>query len=287
MIKLKLKKRLKGAQGTMDLSLDFEIQKGALVSLYGDSGAGKTTTLRLIAGLIFPEEGKIELEGVVCCDTEIGVAMLPQKRKVGMVFQDYALFPNMTVKGNLLFALDAKSNTGIVEELLELMELKKLSAQYPNELSGGQKQRVALARALVQKPKILLLDEPLSSLDREMRAKLQDYILKVHRKYELTTILVSHDLGEIFKMSDQVFWLDQGKIIKKGQASEVFFEEEKTSLFDCVGEVLRINNKRMNVLVNHKIMELQIPDTFKEKLKVGDLIRLFPKDFELTIRKSD
>jgi molybdate transport system ATP-binding protein len=154
-------------------------------------------------------------------DKEKKVNIKPQLRNIGMVFQDYSLFPNMTVKENLEFALEKGQSRSIVDDLLQLSELGQLYNKKPTILSGGQKQRVALARALVRQPKLLLLDEPLSALDSEMQSKLQDYILKVHQEFKLTTIMISHDLLEVIKMSARVLILEEGRIMKDGTPGEV------------------------------------------------------------------
>ncbi len=225
MIEIDLSKRLRSPSGYMSLNLDFKLPEESLLTIYGKSGAGKTSILRMIAGLLLPEKGKIVVNGNTWLDSDQGINVKTQKRGVGFLFQDYALFPNMTVKENLLFALDKGGSHAVVNQLIELIELGDLQNLKPNQLSGGQQQRVALARALVQKPELLMLDEPLSALDNEMRVKLQDHILDVHREYKLTTLMVSHDISEVGKMSDAVLVLDEGQVSAYGTPAEIFENE--------------------------------------------------------------
>ncbi len=231
MISVQISKQLHGPEGDMDLQVDTKIQKGEFVTVFGPSGAGKTSILRMLAGLLKPDSGRIEVGDSIWFDSGKKVHLPPQLRTVGMVFQDYSLFPNMTVRENLDFALEKGQPKAIVEDLLELTELGQLAGKRPFQLSGGQKQRVALARALVRKPQLLLLDEPLSALDAAMQDKLQDYILKVHREFGLTTILISHDLIEVVKMSERVLVLDQGRIAQDGKPGEVLPLERLRSFF--------------------------------------------------------
>ena len=221
MIELSVKKRLFSSNGDMLLDVNFSIKPGELVTLYGPSGAGKTTLLKMLCGLVEPEEGTICVSDEVWYDSTVGVNVKPQERNVGIVFQEYALFPNMTVRGNLEYALKKDQSTAIVDELLDLMELSSLGGKKPAVLSGGQQQRVALARAIVRRPKVLLLDEPMSALDTNLRLKIQDYILSVHRQYNLTTILVSHDLLEVTRLSTYVYLMDNGQIVSQGAPKKV------------------------------------------------------------------
>lgn len=216
MIGINIRKRLAGADGLLDLHFTTQIQKGELITLYGPTGAGKTSILRMLAGLVKPDEGSILVDGQVWFDKAKRIEIITQQRDIGMVFQDYSLFPNMTIRENLTYALTKGQDGGIIDHLLDIAGLVNLQHQKPLKLSGGQKQRVALARALVRKPKLLLLDEPLSALDRVMRNKLQDYIIQFHREFELTTILVSHDLPEVIKMSERVLVLENGAISQDG-----------------------------------------------------------------------
>ena len=195
MIEVSIQKKLKAPFGEMNLDIQTNIEQGQFVTLYGKSGAGKTSTLRILAGLLEPDNGKISIHGNILLDTSNKINLAPQKRKIGFVFQDYALFPNMTIFENLSFALQKNQSKKILDELIEMMEIGNLRSEKPQHLSGGQQQRVALARALVQKPELLLLDEPLAALDNEMRNKLQQYIIQVHREFKLTTILISHDVS--------------------------------------------------------------------------------------------
>ncbi|WP_194778020.1 ABC transporter ATP-binding protein [Pararhodonellum marinum] len=227
MIKLDLHKKLYGADGLIQLQVKTDIQKNELVTLYGPSGAGKTSIIRMIAGLMKPDLGSILVNEETWFDSQQKIHLRTQERPIGMVFQEYSLFPNMTVFGNLKFALPRDASEDIIEEMLDTIGLQNLRDKKTNWLSGGQKQRVGLARALVRKPSILLLDEPLSSLDTNMRVKLQDDILNFHKKYGLTTILVSHDFHEVQKMSDRVLLIENGKIESEGKVGEVFKETWK------------------------------------------------------------
>ncbi len=221
MIKIAIEKKLLGANGQMNLRFQAEIKPGELVTIYGPSGAGKTSVIRMLAGLSTPENGKIDVDDELWFDSSKKINLKPQSRNIGIVFQEYSLFPNMTVRGNLEFALEKGQPKAVVDELLNLTELSELQNRKPQLLSGGQKQRIALARALIRKPKLLLLDEPLSALDREMQAKLQDYILQVHQHYKLTTILVSHDITEVVKMSKRVILFEDGKVKNEGTPTDV------------------------------------------------------------------
>ena len=223
MIEIQLKKLLSSGEGPLQLDINLEIGQGEFLAITGPSGSGKTTLLRLLAGLTPPDEGFISFDGQIWLDSVKGISMRPQERNIGLVFQDYALFPNMTVRENLEFALAKKQDNRIVEELMAISELKELEDSYPATLSGGQQQRVALARALVRKPRLLLLDEPLSALDAKIRARLQNYILRLHEKFQLTTILVSHDYREIFKLASRVVALQQGQIIQPDLPAAVLF----------------------------------------------------------------
>ena len=221
MIDIAITRKLSGPGGQMSLQFNTKIDSGEFVCVYGPSGAGKTSVLRMLAGLLTPDDGHIVTDNTTWFDRAKKVDLKPQLRNIGMVFQEYSLFPNMTVRGNLEFALKKESSADIVDELLQLTELEQLQDQKPALLSGGQKQRVALARALIRRPRLLLLDEPLSALDSVMQAKLQDYILRVHQQFSLTTILVSHDVFGVVKMSKRVLILEEGTIKRDGPPREV------------------------------------------------------------------
>jgi molybdate transport system ATP-binding protein len=240
MLILKAHKMLHTADGPQALDIAFELEQGRLLTLYGPSGAGKTTLLRLLAGLTDMDTGYIESGGEIWVDTRLKINRAARRRPVGMVFQDFALFPHLTVRENLEFALKKGDDNRLVKELIELMELGSLQNIHPPRLSGGQQQRVALARAVARKPRLLLLDEPLSALDDEMRFRLQDYILKAHRQYALTTILVSHYLPEIFRLSDEVIRLEKGRILRSGSPSDVFSTGNISGKFKVTGEIVEI-----------------------------------------------
>ncbi|MCG9789696.1 ABC transporter ATP-binding protein [Vibrio barjaei] len=201
--------------------IEFTIQKGEFITLLGPSGCGKSTLLRSLAGLNPVEGGQIIVDGA-----DITHAA-PQQRGIGMVFQSYALFPNMTVAGNIAFGLKMQSLGKAeiqreVAKVVELVELQGKENHYPHQLSGGQRQRVALARALVVKPRILLLDEPLSALDAKIRKNLRQQIRSIQKELNLTTIFVTHDQEEAMIMSDRIFLMNKGEIVQQGAPEAIY-----------------------------------------------------------------
>ncbi|MFP6860263.1 ABC transporter ATP-binding protein [Pseudomonas sp.] len=201
--------------------INCEIAKGEFITLLGPSGCGKSTLLRCVAGLTGVNGGQILLDG------EDLVPVAPQKRGIGMVFQSYALFPNMTVQQNVAFGLRMQKVKGSeaeqrVKEVLELVELNDFANRYPPQLSGGQCQRVALARSLVTRPRLLLLDEPLSALDARIRKHLREQIRNIQQELGLTTIFVTHDQEEALVMSDRIFLMNGGKIVQSGDAETLY-----------------------------------------------------------------
>ena len=263
------------SQNGRDHKMRFEmrIDKGEFVTVIGESGEGKTSLLRMIAGLLNPDSGQISVDSTIWFSTAYPTNLLPQKRGVGFVFQDYALFPNMSVLENLKFAASKESDEIFIDELLETMELKEVQYLNPMSLSGGQQQRVALARALVQKPKILLLDEPLSALDYEMRKKLQNYLLEIHKKYKLTTIMVSHDISQTIKMSDTVFVLKEGEIIKNGSPISIFSEKVSNVGSQLKGEIIKVESTddqlEVTVLIGNQTVKVYQDLKDQDKYALG------------------
>ncbi|HGY0994056.1 TPA: ABC transporter ATP-binding protein [Aeromonas salmonicida subsp. pectinolytica] len=214
--------------------IEFGIRKGELVTLLGPSGCGKSTLLRALAGLTPVDGGQVRVAG------EDITWQAPQKRGIGMVFQSYALFPNMTVWDNVAFGLQMKPQPGrelaaSVQEALSLVELDGFERRYPAELSGGQRQRVALARALVVRPRILLLDEPLSALDARIRRSLRLQIREIQQRLELTTIFVTHDQEEALTMSDRVFLMNKGEIVQSGSPEQIYTQPASEFVASFIG----------------------------------------------------
>lgn len=291
MIHIQLHKALHAATGHMDLRVELQIPIGAFVAVSGPSGGGKTTLLRLVAGLEKPESGLVRFQDESWLDISRGICLSPQKRKMGLVFQDYALFPNMTVEENLAYALGKGQDRAIIRELMTIMELSELAGRYPMNLSGGQQQRVALARALVRKPGLLLLDEPLSALDTAMRAKLQDYILELHRSFQLTTILVSHDFSEIKKMAEKVYWLEDGQILKMGKPEEVFHMAPAGNIPELQGTVqeiyTRLGKSKIRVRIGDNLVEVPLSPEQARSLHINSPVTLQWSATGLHLRSSD
>ncbi len=291
MIHIALQKKLTAVDGEMLLDVDFTLKQGKLTTLYGESGVGKTSIFRIIAGLLKADKGLISVQQKTWLDTEQKICLKPQQRKIGFVFQDYALFPNMTVKENLFFALEKGQDKQIIDQLIAIIELGNLENRKPQHLSGGQKQRVALARAMVRKPDILLLDEPLSALDPKMRAKLQDYILEVHKQFKLTTLLISHDIGEVVKMSDHVIILKNGKITEQGIPIDIFTNKRVSGKFQFSGEIIQIQKEDLvyivTVLIEVNFVKVVAQEDEIKNLTVGDKVIVASKAFNPILYKID
>ncbi|WP_226672490.1 ABC transporter ATP-binding protein [Rossellomorea aquimaris] len=214
-----IQKSFEGQTVIQDMNL--EIEKGELVTFLGPSGCGKSTLLRMIAGLVTPEEGSILIDGRDVTNVS------PKDRGVGMVFQSYALFPNMNVYENVAFGLKMKKmeKSEIHEKVMNIIELVGLTGKekaFPHELSGGQQQRVALARSVVVEPKVLLLDEPLSALDAQIRKNLQQLLRSIQQRLGITMILVTHDQEEAMIVSDRIVLLNKGEMVQSGHPHDIY-----------------------------------------------------------------
>ena len=226
-----------------DFSLDVE--EGSFTTLLGSSGSGKTTLLRLISGFLDMQSGSIYVNG------KLMNGVLPNKRKIGMVFQDYALFPHMTVEQNLYYGLKLKKETkhnkeenrSLVLETAENLGLTDLLERFPWELSGGQQQRVALGRVLVLKPELLLMDEPLSSLDKNLRLKLRQELKEIQKSLKITTLYVTHDQEEAFGLSDKIALMNEGSLLQSGTPQELYFKPKNQYIAEFTGSVNYIDGK--------------------------------------------
>lgn len=207
-------------------NLNLVIKDGDFVSLLGPSGCGKTTTLRMIAGLETPTEGEIYIDGKLVFSSEKGVDVSPDKRNVGFLFQNYALWPHMTVYKNIAFGLenmkwDKEKIRKRVEELLDTLKIREYVDRYPAELSGGQQQRVGIARALAADAKILLMDEPFGALDEITKRAMQDEMLSLQKKLHMTIVFITHDIREAMKLGDRVLVMEKGRIAQIGMPQEI------------------------------------------------------------------
>ncbi|MCR8684937.1 sulfate/molybdate ABC transporter ATP-binding protein [Campylobacter ureolyticus] len=281
MIEFSLKKELFGVNENMELNVKISFKSGSFISLSGESGSGKTTILRCLAGLE-KANGFIKVDDEIWQDEKIFLS--PQKRRIGFVFQDYALFENLSVKDNFLFV---EKDINHCNKLLDMLGLMSLKDRYPTNLSGGQKQRVALGRAMMRKPKLLLLDEPLSALDPHLRARLQDEISKIQDMFKTTTILVSHDPNEIYKLANYMFVLKNGKIVKKGTPKEILLKTNGSQKFAFSGTLLNLEKIDTifvaTVSVGQQITEVALASDLG--LRIGDEVTISSKAFNLNISK--
>lgn len=281
MIDIEVNKELIGSNGKMNLDIKLNINNGDFIALTGLSGSGKTTLLRILAGLE-QSESKIKVDNKIWQDNK--KFLPPQQREIGFVFQDYALFTNMSVKQNLLYV---NKDEKLTNHLLELTELSQLKNRNVTSLSGGQKQRVSLCRALMNRPKLLLMDEPLSALDPSMRTKLQDEILTLHREFKTTTIMVSHDPSEIYRLSNRVIVLEDAKIIKDGNAKDVLLKTSGSAKFSFEGELLDI--VKVDVIyiaiisIGQQLVEVVLSEDETINLQIGSKVRVSTKAFSPNI----
>lgn len=281
MIKINIQKQLHGSNGLMNLDVNLEIKQGEFLALAGLSGSGKTTLLRILAGL---EEasGIIKINNSIWLDEKFSLS--PQKREIGFVFQDYALFPNYTVLENLLYV---KKDLKLANHLLRITDLSELKNRLPQTLSGGQKQRISLCRALMNRPNILLMDEPLSALDSNMRTKLQNEILTLHKEFNTTTIMVSHDPSEIYRLANRVITLNFGQIINDGKPKDILLKTKGSQKFSFEGELLDIIKVDVIhvavVSIGQQLVEVVVGKDEVKNLIIGQKVSLSTKAFSPTI----
>ena len=225
-----------------ELNVSFDIPRGKITALFGPSGAGKSSILRLISGLEMAEDGFISNGNEIWFDKAKGINLHPQQRSVGFVFQDYALFPHMTVERNVAYGIKEKWRMKEIKDLIGIAGLSGYERHYPAQLSGGQKQRVSLIRAIARKPDILLLDEPFSALDWQTRIQLQEDVKEIITQFNVTTMYVTHDVSEVYKLANNVIVMESGKEVKRGTPEEVFLGKRLSTRVQVTGKVVGIEH---------------------------------------------
>jgi molybdate transport system ATP-binding protein len=239
MIEARIRKTFPAGRESSGFSLDVEFKTSqGVTALFGPSGSGKTLTLECIAGFVRPDEGRIQLDGGILFDGQTGVQIAPQKRRCGYVFQNYALFPHMTLRQNLAFAaartrrLERHRRVG---EMLEKFQIGDVAGRRPHEVSGGQKQRCSIARALIADPRMLLLDEPARGLDAPLRAELYDILRQVQTEFRIPALLVTHSLEECFELADEMLILREGRLVQSGPPAQICEQPASLELARLLG----------------------------------------------------
>ena len=256
-------------QGIQKIEANLQISLGEYVSISGISGSGKTTFLRLLSGLIQPQNGTIYWGEQVWHDTKTKQCIPPQERNIGMVFQDYALFPNMNTLDNIIFACKEKVEKKYLQSIVDTLGLDNYLTRYPYQLSGGQQQRVAIARALISKPALLLLDEPFSALDESLKKTIQSFIYEIHKQNSMTTLVVSHQISEIkpyahrFLQFENEKLLDYHYIEKKNLSVQGILISKEMSVSEM---------SQVTLLYDGKTYQFPFPSSELEKLNIGDKI---------------
>lgn len=269
-------------------NLNLVIPDHAFVTLLGPSGCGKTTTLRMIAGLETPTSGKITIDGTVVFDSEKGINISPAKRNVGFLFQNYALWPHMTVYQNIAFGLenlkwnkeDIKKR---VDELLKMLKIEEFINRYPSELSGGQQQRVAIARTLAPNPKVLFMDEPLSNLDAKLRLEMRTELKRLHNDTNSTFVYVTHDQLEAMTLATEVCLLDKGILQQYDPPLEVYAKPHNLFVADFVGNPTMNFVEANAKIIDQNILEINF-DNFKAIFESKEAISLNSNEIILGIR---
>lgn len=273
------------------LDVSFDIPYKKITALFGPSGSGKTTALRIISGLEMADDGIITYGEEIWFHKMKRINIPPQQRSIGFLFQDYALFPHMTVERNVAYGIKEKGRLKEVKELLSLVGLSGYEHHYPAQLSGGQKQRVAMIRALVRKPDLLLLDEPLSALDLETRLRLQEDLKRIIQQFHTTTLFVTHDVSEVYKIADHVVALDSGRVVKQGTPEKVFLGKKLSTRIQIVGKVVSIESDpimaAVTVIHDDQYFKTLIDneDVCQMNLKIGDNVVIGAKSSDVILFK--
>jgi molybdate transport system ATP-binding protein len=254
-------------QGIQKIEANLQIPFGEFVSISGISGSGKTTFLRLISGLIQPKNGTICWGEQVWHDTKTKQCIPPQERNIGMVFQDYALFPNMNTLDNIIFACKEKVEKKYLQSILDTLGLYNYLTRYPHQLSGGQQQRVAIARALISKPALLLLDEPFSALDESLKKTIQSFIYEIHKQNSMTTLVVSHQISEIKPYAHRFLQFENEKLMDYH-----YIEKKNLSVQGMLisKEMSASEMSQVTLLYDGKTYQFPFPSSELEKLNIGD-----------------
>jgi molybdate transport system ATP-binding protein len=256
-------------QGIQKIEANLQIPLGEYVSISGVSGSGKTTFLRLISGLIQPQNGTICWGDQVWHDTKNKQCIPPQERNIGMVFQDYALFPNMNTLDNIIFACKEKVEKKYLQSIFDTMGLDNYLTRYPHQLSGGQQQRVAIARALISKPALLLLDEPFSALDESLKKTVQSFIYEIHLQNSMTTFVVSHQISEIKPYAHRFLQFENEKLIDYPYIEKNNFTVQGILISK---EKSESEMSQVTLIYDGKIYQSPFPSSELEKLHIGDKI---------------
>lgn len=276
-------------KSTVLKGLTLRAQKGEFLCVLGPSGCGKTTMLNIIAGILKQDRGDVLIDGCIMNEKP------PEERPIGMVFQDYLLFPHLCIFENIAFGLKAKSRNLLrkeanekIYEVLNLLKIEQLKDRYPTTLSSGEQQRVALARALVLEPKVLLMDEPLSNLDAATRESLRFELKKLHRRLGVTTIYVTHDRVEALTLADRLAVLYDGKIEQIGEPKEVFFKPKTETVASLVGAENRFRGYISAIDPDEGVAKvtagsLEIVVPFEDYFKVGDHVCVFLRPDDITV----
>lgn len=273
MIKINIQKKfVSRITKPIELNYQCEIPLNQISSLFGESGAGKTTLLKMLSGLMTPDFGNISVDGQVWFDSENKINLPIVSRSLGFLFQDSSLLANMNVRQNLEFAFrKGNEDKQFLNELIKIAEIEDLLNKKIVGLSGGQRQRIALVRALVQKPKILLLDEPFSSLDQRIRSQLYSMILSLQNQFAMTIILITHEIPEVIQLSKKVFLISEGQIVSSGHPFEIFNPKGKPNSLE--GEVISIDSSTNQVAVWFKNpLAVLEPKDKKQNFKLEDRI---------------
>jgi molybdate transport system ATP-binding protein len=291
MIQAKIRKKYAGGPDSAGFSLDLDFHAAAGVTvLFGSSGAGKTLTLDSIAGFVRPDEGRILLDDQILFDGAAGVHLAPRSRQCGYVFQNYALFPHMTLRQNLEFAVERAPRLGRhrkVTEMLEKFHLADVAGRHPYQLSGGQKQRCSIARALIGAPRILLLDEPGRGLDAPLRAEFYSVLRRVRQEFGTPMLLVTHDTEECFTLADEMIVLRDGRAVQSGSPRKVFEQPANVDVARLLGlynllpvEIRLLDPGRNSSRLRYREFELNGP-YFPGRL-IGDQVWLFVRPDQLS-----